>query len=457
MDVLEIEGGRALCGTVDISGAKNAALPLLASAILTDQPIELHNLPKMVDLHTMQQLLLHLGVDCSLKYPRDDTIGQKGIADRYGLQSDRITDRSFKPAASSAPPPGGSSIKLHARHIRRSDAPYDIVRTMRASSLILGPLLVRCGEAKVSLPGGCAIGARPLDLHFKALEAMGATIEIDRGYVHAQARKLHGANITFDTVTVTGTENLMMAATMADGITTLNNAAKEPEIPDLANCLRKMGAQIEGDGSDTIKIRGVSSLQGTNHVIIPDRIEAGTFMIAVAMTGGNALLRGAKSEHLEALVNKLRAAGAEVCATTEGISVRGPDQLRGVDCITSPFPGFATDLQAQWMAAMTTSTSPSLITETIFENRFMHVGELLRMGANIKVNGVTATIKPVAKLRGAPVMATDLRASASLILAALIAEGTSRISRIYHLDRGYENIEAKLNGLGAHVKRIRAE
>ncbi len=413
MDHFLIHGGNPLIGTVQISGAKNAALPLLAAALLTDQPFVLHRVPHLNDLRTMLRLLSHIGVEWS----------------------------------------DGATIRLHARGIERPEAPYDIVKTMRASSLILGPLLARSGRARVSLPGGCAIGARPLNLHLQALEAMGATITIENGYINATAQCLTGADITFETVTVTGTENVMMAATLARGTTILRNAACEPEIPDLAACLNRMGAKISGAGTPTITIEGVTSLAGGEHTIIPDRIETGTFMIAAAMTRGDVQITHCAPLHVAALTELLRTVGATVTATADSLHVCGPQRLRAVYCVTAPYPGFATDLQAQWMAAMTIADGTSVIEETVFENRFMHVPELQRLGAQIEVHGTTATIHGVPQLRGAPVMATDLRASASLVLAGLASEGTTEVQRVYHIDRGYERIEEKLRPLGARIIR----
>lgn len=414
MDHFIIHGGNPLQGTIEISGAKNAALPLMAAAILTDQPVTLHNLPNLQDINTMKQLLTHLGVEWS----------------------------------------DGRTIRIHAHGIERPEAPYEIVKTMRASSLILGPLLARRGWARVSLPGGCAIGARPMDLHLKALEAMGAQVSIEDGNIVAQTNQLHGADVTFDIVTVTGTENVMMAATLAGGTTILRNAAREPEILDLANCLKRMGAKIEGAGTDQITIEGVPSLSSVDHTIIPDRIVAGTFMIAAAMTGGDLELTNVVPDHVAALTEKLRAAGATVTDQGNSLRVQGPRRLTSVDCTTAPYPAYATDLQAQWMAAMTTAEGTSTVTETIFENRFMHVAELKRIGANITVDDRKAVVRGVPQLHGAPVMATDLRASACLVLAGLAAEGKTTLQRVYHIDRGYEGIEKKLRSVGASIERI---
>lgn len=415
MDKFLITGGAPLHGDVQISGAKNAALPLMAAALLTDAEVTLHQLPAVHDIRTMERLLTHLGTTWQ----------------------------------------DGQTLRIRAEHLTDPSAPYEIVKTMRASSLVLGPLLARCGFARVSLPGGCAIGARPLDLHLKALTAMGADIAITDGYIVARAKRLRGAAITFEKITVTGTENLMMAATLADGVTVLHNAAREPEIPALADCLTQMGARIEGAGTERITITGVARLQGTTCTIIPDRIETGTLMIAAAMTAGDVRLQGAIPAHVGALITLLQAAGATITEEPGAVRVRGPARLTGVDCTTSPYPAFATDLQAQWMAAMTTAQGTSRIEETVFENRFMHVAELQRLGADISVEGTTATVRHVERLRAAPVMATDLRASACLVLAGLIAEGTTEIQRVYHLDRGYERFEEKLRGLGARIERVR--
>ncbi|MBI2343370.1 MAG: UDP-N-acetylglucosamine 1-carboxyvinyltransferase [Deltaproteobacteria bacterium] len=413
MDRFRIDGGHPLHGTVQINGAKNAALPLLATAILTDETVVLHHLPNLGDIRTMCRLLSHLGAEWR----------------------------------------GGETITVRLAGVERAEAPYEIVKTMRASTLVLGPLLARCGRARVSLPGGCAIGARPMGLHLQALERMGGRITIENGYIVAEARRLRGIDYTFETVTVTGTENIMMAATLADGTTTLHNAAREPEIPDLAQCLTTMGAQIHGAGTSDITIQGVTRLRGVEHTIIPDRIVAGTFAIATAMTGGDVTLQSMVPGHIEALLEKLAAAGAKIFPMTDALRVVGPPRLEAVDCTTAPFPGFATDLQAQFMAAMTIANGSSVINETVFENRFMHVGELQRMGANIQVQGSTAVVKGVPRLRGAPVMATDLRASASLVLAGLTAEGSTEIERVYHIDRGYEQIETRLGALGATMTR----
>ncbi len=418
MEKIIIEGGARLQGRVKISGAKNAALPLIAAAILTDKEMRINNVPHLKDVDTIIRLLR--GMDVKIE--------------RYG-KGEVIADAS---------------------RIGHIEAPYDLVRTMRASVLVLGPLLARLGKAKVSLPGGCAIGARPINLHLKALEAMGAKINIEHGYVVAEAKRLKGARIYFDIVTVTGTENIMMAAVLADGKTILENAAKEPEVLNLANTLNSMGASIKGAGTDIIEIEGVSKLGGGEYDVIPDRIETGTFMIASAITGGDVEIADCVPENIEPLTIKLMDAGISVNAdTTKGcIRVKGGARAKSVDIKTAPYPGFPTDMQAQFMTLMSISDGTSMITETVFENRFMHVAELRRMGADIKVEGNTAVVKGVSKLSAAPLMATDLRASASLILAGLTAEGETIVNRIYHLDRGYESIEKKLSELGARIKRV---
>jgi UDP-N-acetylglucosamine 1-carboxyvinyltransferase len=419
MDKLVIEGGRALAGDVVVSGAKNAALPILCAALLTSEPLVLTNVPRLNDVDTMARLLAQMGVAL-------DT-GTPGV------------------------------VKLDARRIDWPLAPYELVKTMRASILALGPLLARCGEARVSLPGGCAIGLRPVDLHVKGLEAMGATIDLEHGYINAAGR-LRGAAVVFDMVTVTGTENLMMAATLAEGTTMLENAAREPEIVDLAHCLNAMGARISGAGSDRIIIEGVERLHGATHPIMPDRIETGTFLAAVAAAGGDVNVRGAQADSLEAVMEKLREAGARIDVSSERsgdvIRIRRDGPLAAVDVRTAPHPGFPTDMQAQFMALATFSQGTAVITETIFENRMMHVQELKRLGADIEVEGSTAVVTGVAKLTGADVMATDLRASACLVIAGLVADGQTTIDRIYHLDRGYERIEDKLSALGAHIARV---
>ncbi|MCX5858245.1 MAG: UDP-N-acetylglucosamine 1-carboxyvinyltransferase [Deltaproteobacteria bacterium] len=416
MDKIIIEGGRRLCGEVQISGAKNAALPIMCSALLTEGWNTYHNIPDLVDIRTIKKLL-----------------GSFGVAIE-----------------------GEGPIRVNAANLTRCEASYDLVKTMRASILVLGPLVARMGMARVSLPGGCAIGARPVNLHIKALQDMGAEVELKEGYVEARAKRLKGANIYFDLSTVTGTENIMMAACLAEGTTVLGNAAKEPEVVNLADVLNGMGAKISGAGTDVITIKGVDRLSPVEATVIPDRIEAGTFMIAAGMTGGDVILKGCNPQHLEALINKLKDAGMDMLFVEEGLRAVGSGKIRSVDVKTLPYPGFATDLQAQMMALMAMGNGLSVITETVFENRFMHVSELMRMGADIVVQGHRAIVKGIPKLRGAPVMATDLRASASLILAALAAEGRTELSRVYHIDRGYQGIEKKLSALGADIQRVRA-
>jgi UDP-N-acetylglucosamine 1-carboxyvinyltransferase len=416
MDKMIIEGGRQLSGKVQISGAKNAALPIMCSALLTEGWNTYSNIPDLVDIRTIRKLL-----------------------------------RSFGAVIE-----GEGTVRVNAANLTRCEASYDLVRTMRASILVLGPLVARMGVARVSLPGGCAIGARPVNLHIKALQDMGADVELKDGYVEARAKRLKGANIFFDLSTVTGTENIMMAACLAEGTTVLGNAAREPEVVNLAEVLNGMGANISGAGTDVITISGVDRLHPVEASIIPDRIEAGTFMIAVGMTGGDIILKGCNPLHLEALINKLRDAGMDIMPVADGLRVARPGKIRSVDVKTLPYPGFATDLQAQMMALMAMGNGLSVITETVFENRFMHVSELLRMGADIVVQGHSAIVKGIAQLRGAPVMATDLRASASLILAGLAAKGKTELSRVYHIDRGYQGIEKKLSALGADIRRVQA-
>ncbi len=416
MDKLIINGGKPLSGTISISGAKNAALPILSACILAEGNCNLKNIPNVVDIKTMLNLL------------RSMDISVEGHS---------------------------SNIKINTDNLSSHVVPYELVKTMRASSMILGPLLARQKKASVSLPGGCAIGARPLDLHLKALQKMGTKVSIEGGYIHTKTEKLHGAHISFDIVTVTGTENIMMAATLADGKTILENAAQEPEVADLANFLNKMGAKVKGAGTPRIEIEGVDKLHGTDYTIIPDRIEAGTYIMAAGITGGTIKLENCPHHFLEATLNKLQDAGLEITMADNTLTITGPDEIISTDITTAPHPGFATDLQAQFMALMTIANGTSIISETIFENRFMHVSELNRLGADITVEGGTAIIKGVKKLSGAPLMATDLRASASLVLAALAAEGTTEIHRTYHLDRGYEDLESKLSRLGADIKRIR--
>ncbi len=419
MDKLIIEGGKPLNGEVTISGAKNAALPLLCAGLLAETPLTLNCLPELKDVNSTLKLL--------------DTMGVK--VQQHGAQ-----------------------VRLDASEVASFEATYEMVKTMRASILVLGPLLARFGTARVSLPGGCAIGSRPVDLHIKGLQAMGAAMHITHGYIQASTlhlpnRRLQGAKYYMDIVTVTGTENLMMAAALAEGTTVLENAAKEPEVVDLAECLNKMGANIKGAGTDTITIEGVARLTGTTHDIVCDRIEAGTYMVAAAMTGGDVTLNNARPDLLEAVMEKLREAGAQVTSTANTITVKSDGKLKAVNIRTAPHPAFPTDMQAQFMAMNTISEGVSTVIETIFENRFMHVQELQRMGASIDVQGNTAIVKGVAALEGANVMATDLRASAGLVLAGLVADGETVIDRIYHLDRGYERLEEKLNQLGANVRR----
>ncbi len=400
-----------------VSGAKNAALPLMVAALLTDEPVALSNVPRLVDVRTTIKLLRHMGLE---------------------VDGD-----------------GTAELHLHARQIAQPEAPYELVKTMRASVLVLGPLLARLGRARVSLPGGCAIGPRPINLHLMGLEKLGASIRLKEGYVEAEAPRLRGARITFDQQTVTGTENLMMAAALAEGTTILENAACEPEVEDLACLLNAMGGKLEGAGTPTITIQGASSLGGAAHRTIPDRIEAGTFAIAAAITGGEVVVQRCCPSHLEAVTAKLEEAGARIEAEADRLRVVGAARSRPVTVRTQPYPGFATDMQAQMMALMTLADGQSVVTEAVFENRFMHVNELLRMGADISVAGNTAVVRGRQRLQGAPVMATDLRASASLVLAGLAAQGRTVVSRIYHLDRGYEAIEHKLAALGADVVRAK--
>ncbi len=419
MDKLLIRGGRPLAGEVTISGAKNAALPELCAALLTDEPVTLHNVPRLQDVATIVELLGVMGAGVERSDAR------------------------------------GGTVTVDAGRVSSPEAPYDLVKTMRASILVLGPLLARFGEATVSLPGGCAIGSRPVDQHIKGLAAMGAQITVAHGYIIARATRLKGARITTDMVTVTGTENLLMAATLAEGETVLENAAREPEIPDLAEMLIGMGARIEGHGSSRIRIHGVERLAGTTHRIVPDRIETGTFLCAVAAAGGDVVLRGARAEHLEAVIDKLREAGIGVASGDGFIRVRRQGRPRAVGFRTSEYPAFPTDMQAQFMALNCIAEGTSRVTETIFENRLMHVNELVRLGAHVEVDGHTAVVHGVDMLSGATVMATDLRASASLVIAGLVAEGETVVDRIYHLDRGYDRMEAKLRGIGADIERIK--
>ncbi|MER2551920.1 MAG: UDP-N-acetylglucosamine 1-carboxyvinyltransferase [Thauera sp.] len=415
MDKLLIEGGARLAGEVAISGAKNAALPILCAALLTAEPVTFTNVPRLNDIDTLLELL-----------------GQMGV---------RIARE-------------GNTVTLDASGLNNPVAPYEMVKTMRASILVLGPLVARCGEARVSLPGGCAIGARPVDQHIKGLQAMGAEVRVEHGYVHATVPRLKGARLFTDMVTVTGTENLMMAAALADGETVIENAAREPEVVDLANCLVAMGAQISGAGSDVIRIRGVECLHGATHRIMPDRIETGTYLCAAAVTGGSVRLTGTSSSYLDAVIDKLMDAGCEVVSERDAIRLSAPARLNAVSLRTAPYPAFPTDMQAQFMAINCVAKGVAMMRETIFENRFMHAVELQRLGADIRIDGNTAVVQGVAKLEGAAVMATDLRASASLVVAGLVAEGETTIERIYHLDRGYERLEEKLAALGAKVRRL---
>ncbi|MDE0943176.1 MAG: UDP-N-acetylglucosamine 1-carboxyvinyltransferase [Alphaproteobacteria bacterium] len=428
MDKIRIRGGKRLQGQIPISGAKNAALPLLAACLLTDETLILRNLPHLADIATMTHLLAQHGTELSMagEHPGGGHMGHV--------------------------------LKLSAAHIASTEAPYDIVRKMRASVLVLGPLLARCGQARVSLPGGCAIGTRPVDMHIRGLEALGAVIELDDGYIVAHAPDgLQGGVVVFPRVSVGATENLLMAATLAKGEVVLENAAREPEVADLANCLNQMGAKIEGVGSDTLRIQGVARLSGTDYTVLPDRIEAATYAIAAAITGGDVELLGAQPDTMEAVIAALQQANVVVDRTDSGIRVcaDGAASLTGIDVTTAPYPGFPTDLQAQMMTLMTVASGAAMITETIFENRFQHVPELMRMGADITVKGATAMVRGDSdRLHGAPVMATDLRASVSLVLAGLAAEGETTINRVYHLDRGYERLEEKLLGCGADIARI---
>ncbi|MDV4167302.1 UDP-N-acetylglucosamine 1-carboxyvinyltransferase [Rhodovulum sp. FJ3] len=419
MDSILVKGGGALNGEIPIAGAKNACLTLMPATLLSDEPLTLTNAPRLSDIRTMTELLGSLGAEVT-----------------------KLQD--------------GQVLAMSSHDLSTHRAEYDIVRKMRASILVLGPLLARHGQAEVSLPGGCAIGARPVDLHLRGLEALGAELELKDGYVHAEARGgLKGAEFEFPFVSVGATENILMAATLAKGTTVLRNAAREPEIVDLAQCLRKMGAQIEGEGTDTITIQGVERLHGATHPVVTDRIELGTYMLAPAITGGTVECLGGRMDLVAAFAEKLDAAGVSVEETARGLKVsRKNGRISGVDVTTEPFPGFPTDLQAQMMALLCTADGVSVLEEKIFENRFMHAPELTRMGAQIEVHGGTATVTGVERLKGAPVMATDLRASVSLILAALAAEGETVVSRVYHLDRGYERVEEKLGACGAHIERI---
>ena len=417
MEKIVIEGGHRLEGTVAVSGAKNAALPILVSSLLTEGWNTFHNVPDLKDIRTIKRLLIDFGA----KVETSESV-----------------------------------VKVDAGGLNSYEAPYDLVRTMRASVLVLGPLLARLGGARVSLPGGCAIGARPINLHLNGLEELGASISLEHGYIEAQARSLKGAEIYFDVVTVTGTENIMMAAVLAEGLTTLRNAAREPEVVALAEALNRMGARISGAGTPVIKITGVKTLKPISFTIIPDRIETGTFMVAAGVTRGNIKIVGCEPNHLQAMIHKLQQAGITVEEETDGLRVVGTETISSVDVKTLPYPGFPTDMQAQFMVLMCLTNGLSVVSETIFENRFIHVSELQRMGADITVSGTTAVVRGGRRLTGAPVMATDLRASASLILAGLAAEGTTEVSRVYHIDRGYECIEKKLAQLGGHLWRTRA-
>ena len=422
MDAIRIEGGIPLTGEIPISGAKNAALPLMTACLLTDEPLVLSNVPALADIATMGQLVT-----------------------QHGAVVEQADD--------------GHAVTLHAKTITSTEAPYDLVRKMRASVLVLGPLLAREGQARVSLPGGCAIGTRPVDLHLKSLAALGAEIEMTGGYVEARLpdgqKRLTGAHFTFPMVTVGGTENLLMAAALADGETVIENAAREPEITDLAECLIAMGANISGLGSGTLTVQGVEALHGAHHTVVPDRIETGTYALAAAITRGELTLTNTRSDLLDAVLDAMRQTGVGVKTNGNAITISATDGLVGVDVMTEPYPGFPTDMQAQWMALMTTADGAAMVTETIFENRFMHVPELGRFGADVNVHGASAIVRGKADLSGAPVMATDLRASVSLVLAGLAAKGETTVNRVYHLDRGYERLEEKLAACGARIERIK--
>jgi UDP-N-acetylglucosamine 1-carboxyvinyltransferase len=426
MDRIRIVGGTPLRGAIPIGGAKNAALPLMTAALLTNETVRLTNLPHLADITTMAHLLAQHGVEMHMN-------GEAG--------GDGVHGRVFD---------------LTAATIASTTAPYDLVRKMRASVLVLGPLVARCGVARVSLPGGCAIGTRPVDLHLKALETMGAHIELTEGYIEARVDgRLKGGNVIFPKITVGGTENILMAATLAEGETTIVNAALEPEVVDLAHCLVAMGAKISGIGTNVLRIQGVEALHGCEYSVVPDRIETGTYAVAAAITRGDVELIGGRLDHLAAVVKALDEAGVEITPTERGFRVKADGaEIRGIDCMTEPYPGFPTDMQAQFMALMATANGASMLTETIFENRFMHVPELTRMGARINVHGSSAIVRGMPRLSGAPVMATDLRASVSMVLAGLAAEGETIVNRIYHLDRGYERLEAKLAACGANIERL---
>ncbi|MGB9073043.1 MAG: UDP-N-acetylglucosamine 1-carboxyvinyltransferase [Terriglobales bacterium] len=419
MDKLVIRGGNPLLGTVRISGAKNAALPCMAAALLTEEPVILENIPQVRDIETTRKLLAAMGVEVELG---------------YGRAHHRTT--------------------LCARSVPTPEASYELVKTMRASTLVLGPLLARCGRARVSLPGGCAIGARPIDLHIKGLERLGAKITQEHGYVEAAARRLRGADVVFDKITVTGTEDVLMAATLAEGETVMQNCAREPEVADLAALLNAMGAKITGAGTSTIRVQGVSKLHGARHRIIPDRIEAGTFIVAGALTGGDLNVTACDPAHLTVILQKLEETGVKTSIKADSVRVMGDQPLQAADMNTEEYPGFPTDMQAQYMALATQAEGTSIIVENIFENRFMHAQELDRMGANIKIEGRRAIVRGKTALSAAAVLASDLRASASLVLAALVADGETIIDRVYHLDRGYENIEEKLKAVGAEIRRV---
>lgn len=419
MDKFVIRGGNPLLGTVRISGAKNAALPAMAAALLTEEPVILENIPQVRDIETERKLLAAVGAEVELG---------------YGRAQHRTT--------------------ICCRNLVNAEASYELVKTMRASTLVLGPLLARTGSARVSLPGGCAIGARPIDLHLKGLERLGAEISQEHGYIEARCERLQGARIVFERITVTGTEDLLMAATLAEGETVLENCAREPEVVDLANLLGKMGAKIEGAGTSTIRVQGVEKLHGARHRIIPDRIEAGTYIVAGALTGGDLLVSGCDPRHLDALLQKLEECGVRFHTGEDSVRVMGDNPLQAADVVTQEYPGFPTDMQAQYMALATQAEGSSIVVENIFENRFMHAQELVRMGANIKIDGSRALVRGKTALSGAAVLASDLRASASLVIAALVADGETIIDRVYHIDRGYERIEEKLRGVGAQIRRI---
>ena len=419
MDKLVIRGGNPLLGTIRVSGAKNAALPAMAAALLTEEPVILENIPQVRDIETTRKLLAAMGAEVELG---------------YGRAQHRTT--------------------ISCRNLASPEASYELVKTMRASTLVLGPLVARCGRARVSLPGGCAIGARPIDLHIKGLERLGAVITQEHGYVEASAKRLRGAEIVFDKITVTGTEDLLMAAALADGETIMQNCAREPEVADLADLLNKMGAKIEGAGTPTIRVQGVERLHGARHRIIPDRIEAGTFIVAGALTGGDLNVVGCDPQHLAAVLQKLSETGVKIAHNHDTIRVLANGDLKAADMATEEYPGFPTDMQAQYMALATQADGTSVITENIFENRFMHAQELVRMGANIKIEGRRAIVRGRTELSAAAVLASDLRASASLVIAALVADGETIIDRVYHIDRGYEHIEEKLRGVGAQIRRI---